>query len=240
MLVGPMFTKSAAYYDLIYAYKDYAAEASAIHEIIHTHRRRVGNALLDVACGTGKHLVQLKHYYLVEGIDLDEGGVLNIARRRLPDVPFHVGDMIDFDLGREYDMITCMFSSIGYTRTLPRMRRAIANMGRHLAPGGVLIIEPWLAPGEFIPGKVTARFVDETDLKIARMCVGEVEGTVSILDFHYMVATPVGIETFRERHSLGLFTHDQYMAAFKEARLTVEYDPKGLGRGLYIAMRPQE
>ncbi len=234
-----MFTKSAAFYDLIYAFKDYAAEAAIIHEIIHTRRRRVGNALLDVACGTGKHLVQLKHYYLVEGIDLDEGGVLSIARRRLPDVPFHVGDMVDFDLGRQFDIITCMFSSIGYTRTLPRLRRVIANLGRHLAPGGVMIIEPWLAPGEFIPGKVTARFVDEPDLKLARMCVGEVEGAVSVLDFHYMIATPVGIETFNERHELGLFTPKQYLDAFRDAGLEVEYDPKGLGRGLYIASQPQ-
>ena len=234
-----MFTKSAAFYDLIYAFKDYAAEASVIHEIIHTRRRRVGNALLDVACGTGKHLVQLKNYYLVEGIDLDEGGVLNIARRRLPDVPFHVGDMVDFDLGRQFDMITCMFSSIGYTRTLPRLRRTIANLGRHLAPGGVMIIEPWLAPGEFIPGKVTARFVDEPDLKLARMCVGEVEGTVSVLDFHYMIATPVGVESFNERHELGLFTPQQYHDAFLDAGLQVEYDSKGLGRGLFIATQPQ-
>jgi SAM-dependent methyltransferase len=235
-----MFTQSAPYYDLIYAFKDYAAEAAIIHEIIHTHRRRVGNALLDVACGTAKHLAQLKHYYLVEGVDLDEGGVLSIARRRLPDVPFYVGDMVDFDLGRTYDMVTCLFSSIGYARTLPRMRRAVANMAKHTAPGGVLILEPWFAPGEFIPGKVTARFVDEPDLKIARMNVGEVEGTLSLLHFHYMIADPTGIRYFSEKHELGLFTRAEYESALTDAGMTFEYDPKGLGRGLYIATQPQE
>ncbi len=232
-----MFTKSAAYYDLIYANKDYAAESSVIHELLNSHRHRVGNSLLDVACGTGKHLVQLKHYYLVEGIDLDEGGVLSIARRRLPDVPFHVGDMVDFDLGRTYDMITCLFSSIGYARTLARMKAAIANMGRHLAVGGVMIVEPWFAPGEFKHGMATARFVDEPDIKIARMNVGAVEGSISVLDFHYMVATASGIATFNERHELGLFSKDQYLAAFAAAGLEVEHDPKGLGRGLYIATK---
>jgi SAM-dependent methyltransferase len=233
-----MFTKSAAYYDLIYASKDYAAESAIIHDLLNSHRHRVGNSLLDVACGTGKHLVQLKHYYLVEGIDLDEGGVLSIARRRLPDVPFHVGDMVDFDLGRTFDMITCLFSSIGYTRTLPRMRAAIANMAKHLAPGGVMIVEPWFAPGEFVPGKPTARFVDEPDIKLSRMNVGAVEnGSISILDFHYMVATMSGIATFSERHELGLFSKEQYLAAFAAAKLEVEHDPKGLGRGLYIATK---
>jgi SAM-dependent methyltransferase len=233
-----MFTKSAAYYDLIYASKDYAAESAIIHELLNSRRHRVGNRLLDVACGTGKHLTQLRHYYLVEGIDLDEGGVLGIARRRLPDVPFYVGDMVDFDLGRTFDMVTCLFSSIGYTRTLERMRQAVANMARHTAPGGVLIVEPWFAPGEFIDGKPTARFVDEPDIKIARMNVGAVEGTISVLDFHYMVATASGIETFHERHELGLFTREEYHAAFTDAGMQVEYDPRGLGRGLYIATQP--
>jgi hypothetical protein len=131
--------------------------------------------------------------------------------------------------------VTCLFSSIGYARTLPRMRRTIANMARHTAQGGVLIVEPWFAPGEFIPGRVTARFVDEPDLKIARMNVGEVENTVSIMNFHYMIATPAGIDTFNEQHVLGLFSKDQYLAAFKDAGMAVEYDPKGFGRGLYIA-----
>jgi ubiquinone/menaquinone biosynthesis C-methylase UbiE len=232
-----MFTKSAAFYDLIYASKDYAAESAIIHELLNTHRHRVGNSLLDVACGTGKHLVQLKHYYLVEGIDLDEGGVLSIARRRLPDVPFHVGDMVDFDLGRTFDMITCLFSSVGYARTLPRMKAAIANMAKHLAKGGVMIVEPWFGPGGFIPGKPTARFVDEPDIKISRMNVGSVENGISVLDFHYMVATTSGIDTFHERHELGMFSQEQYRDAFAAVGLEVEHDPKGLGRGLYIAVK---
>jgi SAM-dependent methyltransferase len=234
-----MFTKSAQYYDLIYAFKDYASESAIIHEVIHSHRRRVGNALLDVACGTGKHLVQLQHYYLVEGIDLDEGGVLDVARQRLPEVPFHVGDMVDFDLERQYDMVTCLFSSIGYTKTLARMRQAVANMAKHTAPGGVLIVEPWFQPGEFIPGRVTARYVDEPEIKIARMNVGAIENDISILDFHYMVAEPTGITTFHERHELGLFTHDAYMTAFTDAGMEVEHDPQIMGRGLYIAFKPQ-
>lgn len=235
-----MFTKSAQFYDLIYASKDYAAEAGVIHEIINTRRRRVGNALLDVACGTGKHLVQLQHYYLVEGIDLDESGVLQIARQRLPNVPFHVGDMADFDLGRQFDVITCLFSSIGYVRTLDNLRRAIANMARQTAPGGVLIVEPWLAPDEFIDGKVTARFVDEPDLKIARLNSGDIGDKTSIMVFHYLVADSSGVNYFTERHELGLFTREEYLSAFVDAGLETEYDAQGFGRGLYIGFKPLE
>ena len=235
-----MFTKSAAFYDAIYASlgKDYAAEAQRLHELIQQHKRSPGHALLDVACGTGSHLALLQQWHDVEGLDLDPG-MLEIARQRCPDVPLHQADMVDFDLRRRYDVVVCLFSSIGYVRTRPRLRQALHTMARHLHPGGVLVVEPWLTPEVYRAGGVHAHFVDRPHLKIARMNICAVEDGLSVLDFHYLVAMPAGIEHFTERHELGLFSHDEYLAAFVARRLEVVYDPQGLmGRGLYVGICP--
>ena len=56
-----------------------------------------------------------------------------------------VADMTSFDLGRRFDVVTCLFSSIGYVGTAERLDQAIATMAAHLEPGGTLIVEPWLA-----------------------------------------------------------------------------------------------
>jgi ubiquinone/menaquinone biosynthesis C-methylase UbiE len=232
-----VFEKSAAFYDAIYGFKDYAGEAKKLHALVEARKHSAGRALLDVACGTGAHMVYLRAQYDVEGLDVDEG-LLEVARERLPDVTFHRGDMVDFALGREFDVVTCLFSSIGYVRTEARMRKAIANMGRHLRPGGVLVVEPWFEPGVFKAGRVDAMLVEQAELKIARMNTTSVEGELSIVDFHYMVGTPEGIETFTERHELGMFGHEAYTAAFEEAGLDVEHDAEGLtGRGLYVGRK---
>jgi ubiquinone/menaquinone biosynthesis C-methylase UbiE len=232
-----VFTKSAAYYDAIYAFKDYAGEARQLHALIERHKRTDGNALLDVACGTGGHVGCLRQHYVVEGLDLDDG-MLDVARRRHPDVSFHRGDMVSFDLGRQFDAVVCLFSSIGYVKTVPRLHQAIQTMGRHLRRGGVLVVEPWLTPETYGPGRLHASFVDQPDLKIARMNLSSVDDGVSVLDFHYLIATPEGIEHLTERHELGLFSHDDYVAAFQSASLRVVHLPEGLtpssGRGLYI------
>jgi SAM-dependent methyltransferase len=232
-----MFTKSERYYDAIYSGKDYAAEATHIKKLIAEHKRSDGNSLLDVACGTGGHVPYLSGDFVYEGLDLDPV-MLELARKRFPDVVFHHGDMVDFTMGREFDAVTCLFSSIACTRTEERLRQAVANMAEHLRPGGVLLIGSFFTPQEWIPGHPHAIFVDQPDLKLARINVSGMEGNVAILDFHYLVATPEGIEHFTEHHELGLFTSEQYLAAVTAAGLEVLRDSEWLeGRGMYIGMR---
>lgn len=230
-----MFTKSAEFYDLIYASKDYAGESAYIHELIQRYKRTVGSRLLDAACGTGQHLRYLRRYYNAQGFDLDEE-MLAIAHDRLPDLLLYHADIASFSLGKQFDVITCLFSAIGYVETEERLQQAAEAFRRHLVKGGILIFEAWFSPDEYVPDTVHARFVDEPDLKIARMNVSRIEGTVSVLDFRYMVAVADGIFTFDETHRLGLFTDEQYRRAVERSGFKVVLrDPEGIsGRSLYI------
>lgn len=230
-----MFRQSARIYDAVYHWKDYVGEAARVHELVQA--RKPGAAtVLDVACGTGAHLAELRRWYRCEGLDLD-ADLLAVARERLPDVALHQGDMRDFDLGRPFDAVTCLFSAVGYLMTVEALEAAVAAMARHLEPGGVLVVEPWLSPEAVRIPHVGAVFVDEPELKIARVNTIEVEGRTSSFDFHYVVGTPQGVEHFVEHHELALFTHEEQLAAFRAAGLEVEHDPEGLmGRGLYIGV----
>ena len=233
-----MFSRSARLYDAVYSWKDYAGEAERVHELVQA--RKPGAAtLLDVACGTGMHLAELRRWYHCEGLDL-EPDLLAVARERLPDVPLHEGDMRDFDLGRRFDAVTCLFSSIGYLMTVEALDAAIGAMARHLEPGGVLVVEPWLSAEAVRIPHVGAVFVDEPELKIARVNTIEVDGRLSSFDFHYVVGTPERVEHFVEHHELALFTREEHLAAFRAAGLQVEHDEEGLmGRGLYIGLKPE-
>ena len=235
-----MYNKSAHLYDTVYQAmgKDYAAEARTIHEVANQCKKTDGNTLLDVACGTGLHAGFLEEFYRVEGLDIADD-MLAVAREKHPDIPFHQGDMRKFDLHRRFDVVTCLFSAIGYMKTTAELEQAIACMERHLLPGGVLFIEPWFTPEEWHEGSVHASFVDQPGLKIARMNVSERKGNLSFFNFHFLVGTDQGIEHFTEYHELTLFTEEEYLAAFRNNNLEVSHDPEGLyGRGLYIAVKP--
>jgi SAM-dependent methyltransferase len=232
-----MFRKSQRFYDAIYAWKDYPGEVDRLLSII---RERVPEArsLLDVACGTGRHLELLRGHFDVAGVDLDPDMVALAGERLADDVPLLVADMTAFDLGRTFDVVTCLFSSVAYAGTEDHLRAAVAAMARHVSTGGVLIVEPFFPPDQWEEGKVWAIFVDQPDLKIARMDVSRSDRGIAMIRFHYLVGTPESIEHFTEDHQIGLFAHDQYVGAFRVAGLAVEHDPEGLmGRGLYVGRR---
>jgi SAM-dependent methyltransferase len=231
-----MFTRSASLYDVIYSFKDYVAEAETLRKLIERFKRSDGTDLLDVGCGTGGHVPHLRAHFTIEGLDLDPA-MLEVARRLHAGVRFHQGDMTSFDLARRFDVVACLFSSIGYVRTVERLREAVRNMARHLRPGGVLVIEPWLTPESYQSGACHALFVDRPDLKIARVNVSGIERNVSVIDFHYLVGRPEGVEHFVERHELGLFGHEEYASAIEACGLTATFDPAGLtGRGLHLGV----
>lgn len=234
-----MYKESAHLYDLIYLNqgKNYSSEARRIHELGEQHQKSQGNFLLDVACGTGLHAGYLSEFYQVEGVDIDEN-MLNMARERHPKIPFYQGDMRDYDPGRQFDVVTCLFSAIGYMKDTAQLRQAIGNMGKLLKPGGVMFVEPWFTPDTWHTGTVHTLFVDEPDLKIVRMNLSERKGNLSYFIFHFLVGTPEGVEHFTEHHELALFTNEEYLDSFHVNRLEVIYDPDGLyGRGLYIGLK---
>lgn len=235
------YARGAAFYDLIYGFKEYEAESGQVHRLVQRHLRSSGNALLDVGCGTGGHLAHLRRHYGCEGLDLD-AGLLAVARERIPEARFYQGDMTDFDLGRRYDAVICLFSAIGYVRTEERLGETMRAFARHLEPGGVAVVEPWLTPEAFVPGRVRVDLPEHSGAQVVRMVHSGMRDGLSILTFSYLIGREQGIEHFEEDHALGLFTHEQMTDAFRRAGLeVVEHDPHGLtGRGLYVARRPEQ
>ncbi|MDQ2680158.1 MAG: class I SAM-dependent methyltransferase [Candidatus Eremiobacteraeota bacterium] len=235
-----MYTQSAKYYDALYRAvgKNYADESEQIRAILTKKLRSGGNSLLDVGCGTGLHVQHLQRDFTCEGVDI-ERNLLNLAAERAPQVTFHQADMISFNLFKKFDAIICLFSAIGHVPGAMRLNQTLQTFARHLRPGGVVIVEPWITPERWQDGLVSALYVDEPDLKVARMNVSRRDGNVSILHFHYMIGSTDGIRTFTEPHRLTLFTDQEYAAAFRGAALEVEHDAHGLtGRGLLIGTKP--
>jgi SAM-dependent methyltransferase len=232
-----MFSESAALYDLIYgSIKDYAAEAGRVAALIHSARPGC-RTVLDVGCGTAEHARVLgeAHGFEVDGIDLDPA-LLAIAQSKCPCGRFELADMVGLHLGRSYDAVLCLFGTIAYAETLPRLQAAICRLREHVVPSGVVIVEPFLTPDGFKPGVTGSLTAEAGAVRVTRTHRSERDGSRCRLYFDYVVEGSDGVRHASEVHELGLFPVEDMLAAFTAAGLVARHDPQGLsGRGSYVA-----
>lgn len=233
-------------YDRIYAWKDYAAETARVRGLLTAAGVEDGSRVVEAACGTGNYLVPLAKHYAVSGFDVSDAMVA-IARRKLPGAGVFRADMADFSLDSPADALVCLFSSIGYLHPERDLPRAAACFHRALRPGGVLVVEAWLQPQEFIPGHMVVQTWDGTSakppeaMKLVRSVVRQdaEQGRLSVFDFHWLALTPAGVEHFAERHEMWTVTGDELVATFRAAGFECRWLHPGpiTGRGVLLARR---
>ena len=235
-----MFRATGHLYDLIYqaSGKDYAAEAAELDVLIQA-RNPGARSLLDVACGTGAHLAALAEVYDVAGVDLDPGMLAQARRRLSADLVLVEADMRTFALGRRFDAIIYLFSSIGYLSSVDDLGRAVQNMADHLGPGGVLILDGWVRPDAWRPsGSVHVQLAEGDGLSVVRVARSERNGRTTHLEMYHLVASPERIEHLVDHHDLTLFDPAEYEEALSGVGLTFDVGPGPIAdRDRYIAVK---
>lgn len=229
----------AKYYDRVYSFRDYLDEAVRLQNIIIKYLESGGNMLLDVACGTGLHLKHLKDDFVCTGVDLSKS-MLKIARKNVKSVTFKEADMKTMRLKRQFDVIICMLSSIGYVKTTASLERTIQNFSKHLNKGGLVLIEPSHSKSFYVSGKPRITTYNGKDAKIARINFVKIRKATAILNMHIMIAERgKDAKYFVDKHELGLFGVNSTLKIMKIAGLKSKYLKSGLmtGRELFIGIK---
>ncbi len=234
------YQEAARFYDAIHGARgrDPVSEADyLIREI--QQRNPEARTLLDVACGTGANFPRFSELFEVMGLDASRD-MLAIAHERYPEVPLVEADMRSFSVGKRFDAIVSVFSGIGYLTEESDLRQAILTMSSHLRPGGVLAIEGWVEPDEWLGPTVSADSCQTDELALARVTRSDAEGMRSRFTTRYTVATHEGITSVDEHHVMRLSDPEEFAVAYRQAGLTFERLPNLLrpGRGVCIGTAP--
>lgn len=95
-------------------------------------------AVLDAGCGTGRVAIELARRGVdVVGVDLDPG-MLEVARRKAPELRWVQGDLATVELGRQFDVVVAAGNVLIFL-TPGTEAAVVANLARHLAPAGLLV-----------------------------------------------------------------------------------------------------
>ncbi|HXG04776.1 MAG TPA: class I SAM-dependent methyltransferase [Candidatus Binatia bacterium] len=113
------------------------------------YARRPVRRVLDLACGTGPHLVRLaERGYRLVGLDLSRRNIEYLRRRlaaRGLQAELRVGDMTRFHLREPVDAAICMQDSQGHLLTNEALLAHLRCVARALRPGGVYVFDRYLA-----------------------------------------------------------------------------------------------
>lgn len=102
-----------------------------------------GAKILDVACGHGRHAIELaRHGYAVTGLDFSQH-FIDLARHSAhdTDIQFIHGDMREMPFVEAFDAAVNMFTSFGYFENEDDHALALRNISRALKPGGIFLID---------------------------------------------------------------------------------------------------
>jgi SAM-dependent methyltransferase len=141
--------RHAELYDLFYADKPYSQEASFVHACVQRHKPDA-KSILELACGTGNHALLMEEYgYQIIASDYSNDMLAQArekGQRKGSRIDFRQQDMRSLDVPeRPFDVITCLFDSIGYVATNENIEAVLRSVYSHLLPGGLFIFEFWHA-----------------------------------------------------------------------------------------------
>jgi ubiquinone/menaquinone biosynthesis C-methylase UbiE len=230
----------AEYYDQIYLKrKDYQSESKVIKDIIRRYEKKSSKTLLDVGCGTGEHLKYLSESFRCTGIDINEE-MIKIAKAKVPDAEFEVADMVNFRLNESFDVVTCLFSSIGYVQNLESLVRTLRSFHIHLGKDGLTLVEPWIFKKDFRKGNIAIDTYEDEKTKLARMSTSKLTRSKWLVYMHYLVGQEGKIKHVKEIHKMIACNYEEYLKAFKlagykEANFLGE-NQWTRSRGLFVAL----
>ncbi len=169
------------YYKLLYGHRDEDDARAWANAILLRSGCGPGAELLDMGCGRGRHARWFAANGLkVTGIDLSTESIQE-ARSECPDATFTVHDMrTTFAQGR-FDLVVCLFTSLGYSADRSDDQRAVDAAARALKPGGLFVLD-------LLNGAIVRRELVQEDCQMeseVRFSLQRrVEGDTIIKDIH--------------------------------------------------------
>lgn len=214
-------------------------EVELLIDLIREQGHVASGTLLHLGCGAGGYDRAFKRHFAVTGVDISPG-MLELARRRHPEIEYIEGDMRHVSLGREFDVVTIP-DCIDYMTTLDDLRNALVTAVTHLKPGGLLVVVG--KPREIFRENNFAFTGCRDDVWVTLFennYIPPERPDTYEATLIYLIRRDGALTIQSDRHVLGLFPQREWERLFAECGLTLEdrnlegvYDPFLLGDGEY-------
>lgn len=134
---------NSTYYHILYKNRDFSeAEAFIAKLMEYLKLPKSGTRVLDLACGRGRHAVQLNELgYDVLGVDLSVESIAVANELSNERLKFQTADMRALSMDGDFDLILNLFTSFGYFLREGDNQKVISSAAKALKAEGVLVLD---------------------------------------------------------------------------------------------------
>ncbi len=133
---------NSPYYHILYKNRDVSEAESFVNRLITRLNLPKGSRALDLACGKGRHSLQLrKNGFEVVGIDLSDESIEEAELNQREGLEFFVHDMRELYWSEHFDLIANLFTSFGYFHSKEDDQKTISSVADALKPKGIFVID---------------------------------------------------------------------------------------------------
>jgi SAM-dependent methyltransferase len=165
-------------------------------------------SVLDLGAGTGRIAIPLAEAgHRVTAVDRSEAmlevlrakAVTHLRDHAREKLSVHHGDLRDVSLAERFGAVICPFSTLNYLLSDDDRRRALGTVRRHLAPGGLFVMDHFIPDPTFSPDGVEVfdyrrERVDGTWLERRRRVLRDVAPSVHVVVRRYLILSAEGEE----------------------------------------------
>lgn len=214
--LGNLYADLAGYYDQFCAEVDYKEQCEFARRVFDGFSSSNGKVYLDLACGTGQHLLHMQqHGFTPWGLD-NSPDMLRQAALRCADAELLLCDLAAFEQDSQFDLITCFLYSIHYSHPTASLEETLRRAWRALKPGGVFIFNSVDARGIRNDDGIITR-VKDGDSQLSFQSAWHYKGEGEVLDLSLSITRESAgqRQSWRDHHTMTAITLPQLNAALE-------------------------
>jgi len=187
-------------YDFTYQNKNYGEEVKFILDLFSRHVE-LGQPthVLDIGCGTGKHLSGFPESVLKCGVDRSAAMIAEARTKSISNCLFFENDIAEFRIPNRFDLVYSLFHVLSYQTTATAVKEMLRAIAHHLTDDGLAILDFWHRPAwECDPPKTRLMVRDTKEFSVVRVSSPSVDLVQSI--------ATIDIRTFSKKSTTDNFT----------------------------------
>ena len=165
------------YYDLFYADKDYAKEASFVGDVIRRHKPNA-SSIIEFGCGSARHAVEFARAgFSITGLDRS-AAMIERGQSRInsldPSLRCKIklirGDATLIKSSEPFDAVVSLFHVVSYQTTNDALAGIFRSARAALVADGLFVFDFWYGPAVLTERpEVRVRRIETTDMQVTRI-----------------------------------------------------------------------